>query len=221
MGQHSQALLLARDRMGIKPLYYAEYEGRLYFSSEIRGLLLLSGMPRRANRGALGVFMKMGFVTAPHTMFDGVSKLMPAHYLWVRDGRVSVREYWTLSYEVTHPGSERDIIDEFRQRLQECVTSHMMSEVQLGALLSGGVDSTAVAAFIREASKHPFKTVTLGFDEKSFDELERPPTLRELGTEHRSIGPPATAWTYWGRTDRAARSVEAGLSFVRKCVNWV
>ncbi|HSL21147.1 MAG TPA: asparagine synthase (glutamine-hydrolyzing) [Vicinamibacterales bacterium] len=183
-----KTLLLARDRMGMKPLYYAEHDGRLYFSSEIRGLLHLSGLPRRANIGAVGVFMKMGYVTSPHTMFEGVHKLPPAHYMRVKHGAVSTHEYWALSYEATHRGSEADIVDEFRERLQDCVTRHMMSEVTLGALLSGGVDSTAIAAFMRNGSKQPFKTVTLAFTDKSFDEMEwAAASARELGTDHHTI----------------------------------
>lgn len=183
-----KTLFIARDRMGMKPLYYAEHDGRLYFSSEIRGLLMLSGMPRRPNIDAVGVFMKMGFVTSPHTMFGGVNKLPPAHYMSVKDGTVTTREYWTLSYEQTHRGSEADIVDEFRQRVQDCVTSHMMSEVTLGAMLSGGVDSTAIAAFMRNGSQRQFKTVTLGFTDGSFDEMGfAAESARALGTDHHSI----------------------------------
>jgi asparagine synthase (glutamine-hydrolysing) len=181
-------LFLARDRMGIKPLYYAEYDGRLFFSSEIRPLLILSGMPRRIDVPAAGAYMKLGFVTAPHTAYQGIHKLPPAHCMWVQDEEINTREYWRLSYRVTHHGSEADIVAEFRERLDDCVTSHMMSEVPLGALLSGGVDSTATAAFMRRALKKPFKTVTIGFAGQSFDEMEwATASARELGTDHVNI----------------------------------
>ena len=183
-----QALFLARDRMGIKPLYYAEHDGRLYFASEIRCMLLHSEMPRRISLPALDFFMQIGFVTSPHTMFEGVRKLPPAHYLWVKDGAISPRQYWELSYEATNPGSEKAIVDEFRGRLQECVDTHLMSDVPLGALLSGGVDSTATVAFMGNTIRKPFKTITLGFEDEGLDEAElAAESARALGTDHHSV----------------------------------
>jgi len=183
-----QALFLARDRMGIKPLYFAEHDGRLYFASEIRCMLLHSEMPRRVRLPALDVFLQIGFVTSPHTMFDGVRKLPPAHYLWVKDGNISIRKYWELSYEATNRDSETTIIDEFRKRLQECVDTHLMSDVPIGALLSGGVDSTATVAFMRNTIRKPFKTVTLGFEDEGLDEAGlAAASARALGTEHHSV----------------------------------
>ena len=182
-----QSLFLARDRMGIKPLYFAEHDGRLYFASEIRGLLIHSGMPRRISLPALDFFMQIGFVTSPHTLFAGVRKLPPAHYLWVERGEISIRQYWELSYEATNQGSEKAIVDEFRGRLQECVDTHLMSDVPLGALLSGGVDSTAMVAFMGKTIKKRFKTVTLGFEGEGLDEaLFAEASARALGTEHHS-----------------------------------
>jgi asparagine synthase (glutamine-hydrolysing) len=132
--------------------------------------------------------MKLGFTTAPHTTFQGIRKLPPAHCMWVDAGEIGTREYWRLSYEVSHRGSEADIVAEFRERLNDCVTRHMMSEVPLGALLSGGIDSTATAAFMRRARKEPFKTVTIGFAGQTFDEMEwAAASARELGTNHVNI----------------------------------
>ena len=183
-----QTLFLARDRMGIKPLYFAVHEGRFYFASEIRSLLLHSQMPRRIDLPALDVFMSMGFVTAPHTMFAGVLKLAPAHFLSITNSLISQRKYWELTYETTHSGSEADIVDEFRARLQDSVDSHLMSDVPVGALLSGGVDSTATAAFMRHTLKTPFKTLTIGFEDGGLDEAEyAAASARELGTDHHSI----------------------------------
>ncbi len=183
-----QSLFLARDRMGIKPLYYAEHDGRLYFASEIRPLLILSEISRRLSFPALDVFLTIGFVTSPHTLFEGVRKLPPAHLLWAKDGALAVRKYWEISYDATNPGPEKAIIDEFRARLQESVDRHLMSDVSLGALLSGGVDSTAIVAFMRNTLRTPFKTVTIGFEEAGLDEAEAAATsARALGTEHHSI----------------------------------
>ena len=91
------ALFLARDRMGMKPLYFAEHDGRLYFSSEIRGVLHQANIPRSPNLDALGLYMRIGFVTSPHTMFEGIQKLPPANYLWIENGNLTTNEYWTLS----------------------------------------------------------------------------------------------------------------------------
>jgi asparagine synthase (glutamine-hydrolysing) len=132
--QHS--LLLARDRMGIKPLYFVEHGGRLSFASEIRSVLALSQIPRKANLAALALYMRIGVVTSPYTLFDGVFKLPPAHYLWVTDGRTSMREYWRLSYEPTNRDPASEVVEQFRERLQNSVDAHLMSDVPLGALLS-------------------------------------------------------------------------------------
>jgi asparagine synthase (glutamine-hydrolysing) len=183
-----QALFLARDRMGIKPLYFAEYDGRLYFASEIRALLLQSQMPRRIYLPALDVFMKVGFVSSPHTLFEGIRKLPPAHYLWVRDGHISMCKYWELTYEMTNSGSEASIIEQFREKLQESIAIHLMSDVPLGALLSGGVDSTATVAFMRKALGKTFQTITIAFEDDGINEARLAATSANiLGTEHHSI----------------------------------
>jgi len=181
-------LFLARDRMGIKPLYFSEYEGRLYFASEIGPLMIHSDMPRRVNLPALEIFLTVGFVTSPHTMFEGIQKLPPAHYLLVRNGRISRRKYWELTYETTHRGSAESMVEEFKSRLQDCVAAHLMSDVPVGALLSGGVDSTTTVALMRKAMKEPFQTVTIGFEDGGLDETEfAAESARALGTSHHSI----------------------------------
>jgi asparagine synthase (glutamine-hydrolysing) len=183
-----RAVFLARDRMGIKPLYTAEYDGRFYFASEIRSILLLSEMPRRPNLNALGLYMRVGFVTAPHTILEGLTKLPPAHYLWIEDGKVSSHEYWTLSYEPTNRDAETAIVEGFRERLEDSIRTHLMSEVPLGALLSGGVDSTTTVAFMGRMLSEPVNTVTVGFAGASLDETElAKASARELGTEHHTV----------------------------------
>jgi hypothetical protein len=117
--------------------------------------------------------MNVGFVTAPYTMFEGVHKLPPAHYLWIDGEDVTVRKYWELTYEVTNYQSEKAIVDEFRARLQESIGMHLMSEAPLGALLSGGVDSTAIVTFMCQARNEPFKTFALGFDGHDLSEADQ------------------------------------------------
>ena len=132
--------------------------------------------------------MEIGFVTAPHTMFEGVRKLPAAHYLWVRGRRISTHRYWELSYDTTNRVSEATIVEEFRTRLEDCVDTHLMSDVPLGALLSGGVDSTTMVAMMRSAIGKPFRTVTIGFEDEGLDETElAASSAREIGTEHHSV----------------------------------
>lgn len=184
-----QTLFLARDRMGMKPLYLAEYEGRLYFASEIRAILAQARMPRRANLTALPMYMRVGFVTAPHTMFEGIRKLPPAHYAYVEDGRVTIQEYWRLTYEEMEPARpEAEVVEEFLERLRESVRYHLVSDVPIGSLLSGGIDSTVNVALIKEKIQVPFKTVTVGFEPEGYDEVDRAAaSARALGTDHHSF----------------------------------
>jgi len=183
-----KSLFLARDRMGMKPLYFTEQEGRLYFASEIRGLLLHANMPRKVNVLALAAFMKVGFVTAPYTLFEGIRKLLPAHYLFLKDGKITIHKYWELSFKARRVHSEAAVIEEFLALLHESVKIHLMSEVPVGALLSGGVDSTTNVALMRRVLQEPFKTITVGFQPKDYDEVEQAAaSARALGTEHHSI----------------------------------
>lgn len=183
-----QTLFLARDRMGIKPLYFAECNGRLFFASEIRGLLLCSNLSREVNVSALKAFLEIGFVTSPYTMFKDVQKLPPAHYLVAQDGRKSLHKYWDLSYDTVTSYSERDLVERFRELLAECVRMHLMGDVPLGALLSGGIDSTTVVALMADKNSGPVTTVSVGFDTPAFDETTL--TIKSagiLGTKHHVI----------------------------------
>ena len=184
----SQTLMLARDRMGIKPLYTAEWNGRLYFASEIRPLLTCSDMVREVNLSVLGGFLAAGFVPSPHTMLKGVQKLPPAHFMLIQRGRSSLHRYWELSYDTVHGRSEAELIEQFRETLQECVRMRLMSEVPLGALLSGGIDSTTVVAMMQGMLSHPVKTVSVGFDVAALDEgALAVSSARLIGTEHHPI----------------------------------
>lgn len=183
------SLFLARDRMGIKPLYYAEYDGKLYFASEIRALMILSGMPRQIDIDAFKAFMNVGFVTAPHTMFKGVNKIPSAHYLSTDEDHVTIHRYWFLSYGRKYAHFQRaEMIDRFNDIFKESVGMHLMSDVPLGALLSGGIDSSANVAFMQRILEKPVKTVTIGFEEKNYNEADlAAATARFLGAEHHHI----------------------------------
>ncbi|MEM7348995.1 MAG: asparagine synthase C-terminal domain-containing protein, partial [Chloroflexota bacterium] len=140
---------------------------------EIRGMLLHSNRPRAVNMIALQAFMGVGFVTSPDTMFEGVRKLPPAHYLVAKNGQITTRGYWSLSYQAAPARSEQEIMEEFYNLLNDSVIMRLMSEVPLGALLSGGIDSTTLAALMQQATAASVKTVSIGFEVGEDDETDK------------------------------------------------
>ena len=182
-------LLLARDRLGIKPLYYAEHAGRFACASEIRSLwAALPGLPRRADLQALGQLFQLGFIASPLTAFEGVRQVPAAHILLVESGRVALRRYWRLAFpspgehrRVTLPTAARELAD----RLRETVAAWRLSDVPVGSLLSGGIDSASLAALLTEVSGGPIHTFTIGFTAASHDESARArDAARSLGSHH-------------------------------------
>src|SRR3954454_21258784 len=180
-----RTLLLARDRAGQKPLHYAQRNGRLYFGSEIKSLLAAGAVEPRLDLAALDHYLAFLYTPRESSIFQGVQKLPPGHYLRLRDGRIDVRQYWHIADHETFGGSEADAVDALGAVLQDAVTSHMISDVPLGAFLSGGVDSSAVVGMMARASSRPVKTFSIGFDDPAFDELEHARTVaRHFGTDH-------------------------------------
>jgi asparagine synthase (glutamine-hydrolysing) len=167
--ERRQRLLLARDRLGKKPLVYHEAEGRLAFASELPALLRCATVPREVDLLAIHDYLTYQYVPSPRTAFRGVSKLPPAHRLIFEGGRARLEGYWTLSYEPKHGLDEEDAAREVLARLREAVRVRLTSEVPLGAFLSGGIDSSAVVALMAEVG--PVKTFSIGFTERGFDEL--------------------------------------------------
>jgi asparagine synthase (glutamine-hydrolysing) len=168
----ARTLLLARDRAGIKPLHYAERDGRLYFGSEIKCLLAAGAVSRELDPQALDHYLALLYAPGDRAMFKGVRKLPPGHYLRWRVGRLDVCQYWQIPETETFRGSEEDAAVELKAVLSDAVRSHLMSDVPLGAFLSGGVDSSLVVGLMAQASERPVKTFSIGFDEPQFDELE-------------------------------------------------
>ena len=180
-----RTLLLARDRAGQKPVHYAQRNGRLYFGSEIKSLLAAGAFEPRIDLAALDHYLAFLYTPRESSIFQGVQKLPPGHYLRLRDGRIDVRQYWHIADHETFGGSEADAVDALGAVLQDAVTSHMISDVPLGAFLSGGVDSSAVVGMMARASSRPVKTFSIGFDDPAFDELEHARTVaRHFGTDH-------------------------------------
>ncbi len=166
-------LLLARDRLGIKPLHYALVPGGLVFGSEIKALLEDGDVPRDWSADALDAYLALQYVPTPRTIFKAIWKLPPAHLLTLENGAVAVRRYWTLEF----PGDgERAREDEYLERLEalvdESVKLRLISDVPLGAFLSGGIDSSTVLASMVKTCGSRVQALSVGFDEQAFNELE-------------------------------------------------
>jgi asparagine synthase (glutamine-hydrolysing) len=181
----SRTLLLARDRIGIKPLHYAEVNGRLYFGSEIKSLLAAPDVPRDLDLDALDHYLSFLYTPRDASIFRAVQKLPPGHLLTWRDGEARVEQYWRLPADEPFRGSEADAVARLRSVLVDAVRSHLVSDVPLGAFLSGGIDSSLVVGLMAEASSARVKTFSIGFDEPAFDELDHARRVAEhFGTDH-------------------------------------
>lgn len=180
-----QRLFVARDRMGIKPLYYAEIPGGVAFSSELKSLLELPGMSRRLNPVALDQYLTYEYVPAPESIFEGIHKLPPAHFMLRGEGVNALERYWELRLRPMEDTlSPRDWQKLLRKALADSVKRMLISDVPLGVFLSGGVDSSAVAALAREATGQ-VKTFSIGFQDRTYDESSHARLVaRHLGTEH-------------------------------------
>jgi asparagine synthase (glutamine-hydrolysing) len=178
-------LWLARDRLGIKPLYYTVHGGRLYYGSELKSLLAAGAVRREVDVSALEHYLALLYTPADRSIFPGVRKLPPGHVLEWRNGAAQVSAFWTPDPREVEPSSEGDAIDVLHERLRDAVRSHLMSDVPLGAFLSGGLDSSLVVALMAEASDRPVKTFSIGFDEPAYDELDSARVVAtHFGTEH-------------------------------------
>jgi len=165
-------LLLARDRMGKKPLYYTIQNGTLYFGSELSAILTALPHKPEINLEAIDLYLSLQYIPDPFTAYEGIHKLPPAHTLVWQNGQIKLNRYWDFSYQPKHTTSEEELIEELRALLKESVKMRLISEVPLGAHLSGGTDSTIIVALMAELSDAPVKTFSVGFEEESFSELE-------------------------------------------------
>ena len=185
--ERRQELLLARDRIGIKPLVYTEVgDGKLIFASEMKALLRHPEVTREIDLGALDKFLKYQYIPAPHTIFKGIYKLQPGHLLACsRSKGVRVEQYWDFDFRDKRNGSEASCAEALYELLQASVDRHMISDVPLGAFLSGGIDSSAVVGLMAEVSDRPVKTFSIGFEEDTFSELPYARKIAErFHTEH-------------------------------------
>ncbi|MFQ6014042.1 MAG: asparagine synthase (glutamine-hydrolyzing), partial [Anaerolineae bacterium] len=187
----TRRLLLARDRVGKKPLFYYHDQGQFIFASEIKAILEHPAVPRRVNLGAVPLYLTYGYVPAPQTMFEGIYSLLPGHMMIVKEGRIETKQYW----DVTYPAGELPILAEedytgkLLDLLKEAVAARLISDVPLGAFLSGGIDSTAIVAVMSQLMDQPVRTFAIGFSgEPSFNELEYAgQAAKYYGTDHREF----------------------------------
>ena len=180
-------LLVARDHLGQKPLYYALTRRGFAFASEIKALLAFDPALRRMNPEALDQYLALRLIAPPHSMFRGVLKLPPGHQLVLEEGRAPVvRPYWDLHFEPKRSGSEDALLDELEERLDETLRLHMVSDVPVGAFLSGGLDSSLLVAMLaRRVGVKNLPTFTIGLPYAEFDEAPHARTVaRRYGTDH-------------------------------------
>jgi asparagine synthase (glutamine-hydrolysing) len=188
--EHKQLLLIARDRVGIKPLYYTNTGKELLFASEIKSLLVDSSVTRRINPHGIDRFLTYYYLPGNDTLFENIYKLDPGHYLVVSNGQIKKYQYWDLHFDVSPRWTRYDdAVDALQELLRRSVKDHMISDVPVGVLLSGGVDSTGVLRYAVEQSDHPIHTFTVGFEGEAFPD-ERPYArlaAQHYGTMHQEI----------------------------------
>jgi asparagine synthase (glutamine-hydrolysing) len=183
--ERTQELLLARDRVGKKPLLYAEVNGQLVFGSEFSALLAHPDVSRDIEPEALDSYLSFMCVPAPLTAYKSIKKLEPGHTLRWRKGEIRTERYWLPDFSNKLKISEQEAGERAIEILREAVRIRLMSEVPLGAFLSGGIDSSAVVALMSEESSEPVKTFSIGFDEQDFSELHHARRVAEhIGAEH-------------------------------------
>jgi asparagine synthase (glutamine-hydrolysing) len=168
----SKSLLLVRDRLGEKPLHYYPSASGLVFASELKSLLAHPVVPRELDLSALNKYLTYEYVPAPHTIYKGIYKVQPGHFVLYHNGQVKEERYWDVPMSEVSGGykTEAEYVEELRYLLREVVRARLVSDVPVGVFLSGGIDSSLVAALANGNSAHKVRTFSIGFAEKSFDE---------------------------------------------------
>ncbi|MFM8276074.1 MAG: asparagine synthase (glutamine-hydrolyzing) [Cyanobium sp.] len=178
-------LILARDRLGKKPLFYWHDTDRLFFASELKALRRVSGFPQEIDYNAIDAYLTYQYIPHPMTIYKGVHKLPPGHFLILENGRLEIQPYWDIDWSHEAPMSLQQAKSELRQRLTAAVERRLRSDVPLGAFLSGGIDSSLVCAIAQKMLQTPLRTFAIGFSEADFDETQYAASVaKQLGTEH-------------------------------------
>ena len=185
----AKRLLLARDRLGVKPLYYASLPDGLIFGSEIKSILQDPSVPREWRPDAIDAYLTLEYIPGPGTVYQHIHRLPPGHVLVAERGHIHVQQYWDLEFTGQgDPQREQEYLERLDALLRESVKLRLISDVPLGAFLSGGIDSTAVVAYMVETSDARVVTTSVGFEEQAFDELAHARTVADhLGCEHHPV----------------------------------
>jgi asparagine synthase (glutamine-hydrolysing) len=182
-----EKLFLARDRIGVKPLYYFFNNRYLAFGSELKAILECRHVPRAIDRQALDAFLTFEYIPAPLSIFSEVKKLLPGHLLVLQNGKVSTRQYWDLQFNRL-AGDEPELSQALYDLLKDAVRMRLISDVPLGAFLSGGIDSSSIVCLMSEVMDRPVKTFSIGFDDPSYNELQYARTVaKHFGTDHHEL----------------------------------
>lgn len=189
-------LYLVRDRIGIKPLYYGFVDGNFAFASELKALKVFPGFQAAIDRDALAAYMRLAYVPAPYSIYQGIRQLLPGHILALSSADASpiTKAYWSAEdvarkgIAATIQGSDAEIVEQLHVKLADAVRLRMIADVPLGAFLSGGVDSSTVVALMQARSSRPVKTFTIGFHEDAYNEATHARKIaRHLGTDHTEL----------------------------------
>lgn len=182
-------LFMARDRLGIKPFYYALTPQSLIFGSEIKTILACESINPRFDRAQLREYLAFGYLSGAETFYEGIRKLMPGHYAEVgEDGKFEISQYWDLPAPEHSDKSEKHYVQGYRQRLEDCVNSHLMSDVPIGVFLSGGLDSSVVAALMTKVRRQPVETFSVGYTENEYSELPFARIVAQhIGSRHHEV----------------------------------
>lgn len=189
LDQRDGTLTLARDRIGKKPLYYSVLpDGQLVFASELKCFFAVPGFRPVVSQQATHDYFALGYVPAPQSIWEGVHKLLPGHFLKVGAGRTELKCYWQLAYEPKLPADEAALKEQLLEKLQDAVRVRLVSDVPFGAFLSGGLDSSIVAVLMARQLGRPLKTFSIGFKEDEFNELpDARVVARHVGAEHHEL----------------------------------
>ncbi|NWB91696.1 asparagine synthase (glutamine-hydrolyzing) [Pseudomonas agarici] len=200
LDRQQQLLTLARDRMGEKPLYYGWQDETLLFASELKSIKAFPGFNAEVNRNSLALFLRHNYVPAPYSIYNSIYKLRPGHYLSlplesvVTAKSAEPRVYWSMNEAVTRGlakpfhGTQKEAVDMLEGRLLSSIRQQMIADVQLGAFLSGGVDSSTIVALMQAQSNEPIRTFTIGFSEAGYNEAEHAKVVAQyLGTRHSEL----------------------------------
>jgi asparagine synthase (glutamine-hydrolysing) len=188
--RHTKTLFIARDRLGIKPLYYHLTPQRLLFGSEIKAILAYTGLRPEFNRAALPEYLAFGYLSGEESFYSGIRKLLPGHTMTVGpEGKAQIRQYWDLDASKPHESRDESYyVQSYRELLEGAVNSHLMSDVPLGVFLSGGVDSSAVAALMTKIRREPVETFSVGYTEQTYSELHFARTVSDhIHSRHHEV----------------------------------